>query len=114
MSGEPSHERPALSHSPTVEEVRDRDLGVKFSDFYLLAMNSKTYKMLWAPKRHSSEPDGAPGPLLRVFGPANLTSRGLLTGAPQDTYPGVRKRLTPPLLPGVRAPLLNTRHRTQG
>lgn len=39
------------SSSPMVGEVKNLDFGVKFPDFYLLAMNSKVYETLWGPKK---------------------------------------------------------------
>lgn len=90
--------RPALCHSPSADEVRDLDLGVKFSDFYLLAMNSKT-KCCGCRKRYSGEPDGAPGPLLVVFGPA-LGLHRRPTGSEETADP----RLLPGMLvSGLRA-----------
>ena len=42
------------------------DFGVKFPDFYLLAMNSEVYKTLWGPKKTCQ------GLLLANFGLENL------------------------------------------
>lgn len=54
------------SDSPTVKEVKNPDFGAKFPYFYLMAMNSKYYKILWGPKKTYQEL------LLAHFGLENL------------------------------------------
>ena len=54
------------SSSPLVGEVKNLDFGVKFPDFYLLAMNSKVYETLWGSKKTCQ------GLVLASFGLKNL------------------------------------------